>query len=149
MVPALFPGESRGITTSLSKIEYKMWFKKKSNFFFYKLGCMILGTRREKNQWNIQKKKVFQSGKILPCGGILDLLPSWKLSRTLIFSTWCLSFWVTITVRYEESNQEDSWFLYHAHQHIHFVHFVCKTDDKILFYKIILFKKIVVLYENV
>jgi hypothetical protein len=34
MVPALFPGESGGITTSLSKIEYKMWFKKKNPIFF-------------------------------------------------------------------------------------------------------------------
>ena len=138
-VPTLFSRESGGITTSLDKIEYKMWFKKKLQILFYKPGCVVFGTRLKKNKWNIQKKEVFQAWKIWSCGGILDLRPSLRRSRTLISSTWYLSFCVVITVRYEESNQEDTWFFYHAHQQIHFVHFVCKVDGKILFYKIILF----------
>ena len=51
-------------------------------------------------------------------------------------------FLVAVTIWFKEPNQEDSWYHYHAYQWIHFVYFACKTNGKILFYKIIFFKKL-------
>jgi hypothetical protein len=59
------------ITTPLENIKFKMWyFLKKliffflilTNIFFYKPGCMI-SKRSKKDQRNIKKKKIFQTGK--------------------------------------------------------------------------------------
>lgn len=50
-VPTLFPEERGGITTSLNKIEYKMWFLKKNPIFF-------LQTRLRDSWYEVREKSM-------------------------------------------------------------------------------------------
>jgi hypothetical protein len=50
------------------------------------------------------------------------------------------AFLATVTIWYGEPKQGDSWFNYHAHQRIDFIHFICEMDDKTMFYYIYFFK---------
>ena len=57
-----------------------------SAYFTWKNNGKILFYQR-----NMQKIKVFQVKKTLPYRGISELCMSWRISRTLISSMWCMS----------------------------------------------------------
>jgi hypothetical protein len=119
------------------------FIKKYSNFIFCNLNRYFFSTNQvtwflvqgEKNREIWRKKK--RSSRL----GRHGRVEGFQTSACLRGYLGCLylardvwAFCVAIAVWCREPEQGDLWFHHCAHLQVHFVHFTCKTNGKILFY---------------